>query len=159
MAEATIIPILNSFSRLRDTFQHVSDETNRLCTEAPTIDTNDSLLQSLKPLHEQIQKQFKGILNDVSDLLRAGQALEKPGAIFWNDLTRFIEDLPELIDVHETSTQPVTRQLAEKNQYQIQLRELIQTALLVPLPRQPLACSPLCFLLSWDEATLAPPPS
>ena len=154
MAEATIIPILNSFSRLRDTFHHVSEETDRLCSAPPTIDTNTALLNDLKPLHKKIEKQFKIILNDVSDLLRAGQALEEPGAIFWKDLTRFIEDLPELIDVHETFDQPVTRQLAEQKRYQIRLRELIQTALLVPLPRQLLKTAKAlqkAVIHTWEE--------
>ncbi len=154
IAEATIIPILNSFSSLRNTFDHVSEETEKLCASVSAADTNEALLKGLAPLYDRLKQKFRYILNDVSDLLRAGQALEKPGAIFWNDLTRFIEDLPEVIDVHETSTQPVTRQQAQQKQYQVRLRELIQTALLVPLPRQLLKTAKAlqkAVIQTWEE--------
>ncbi|MFK7848554.1 MAG: hypothetical protein AB8G77_24925, partial [Rhodothermales bacterium] len=136
IAKASIIPILKSFGRLRSTFIDVSQEVDTICEVPDSPDVNQQVLAKLQPLHQQISKQFKNILNDVTNLLRAGQALEEPGAIFWNDLHRFIDGLPELVEVHETLPQPVSQTESAKHRYQIRLQEIVQAALLKPLSNQ-----------------------
>ncbi len=136
IANASIIPILHSFDQLRTTFARVQDEVTQICSNPTNVDNEAKVRAELEVRHKQISRQFKQILNDVTNLLRAGQALEEPGTVFWNDLHRFIDGLAEQIEVHETRQYPISEQESVHHQYQIQLREIVQSALLKSFPEQ-----------------------
>lgn len=154
IANASIIPILNSFNQLRTTFTRASEEAIQICDTSVQGATEEKTLEALKPLHQEISRQFKAILNDVTNLLRAGQALEEPGAMAWNDLLRFIEGLPAHIEVHEVFSGPVLLVEIPKHQYTINLRELISEALLEPLMTyltRPARALQKSVIQTWEE--------
>ena len=134
IANASIIPILQSLSSLREVVDRISRETDSLLSTASDAEGHYAVLsQDLQAQHKQLSSHFKSILNDVTHVLRAGQALEKPGLMFWNDLQRFVEGLPEQVNVHELRYNPTTPTDASEHRYAVPFRELIQGALLDPL--------------------------
>ncbi|MEM8485519.1 MAG: hypothetical protein AAF564_08205 [Bacteroidota bacterium] len=154
IAKASVIPILKSFDQLRDTFLRVQEEVIQICSGPAGEQDEAKIRAELEVRHQQITGQFKRILNDVTNLLRAGQALEEPGTVFWNDLHRFIEGLPEQVEVHETSQYPISEQESIHHQYQIELREIVQSALLKSFPEQLTKCAKAlqkAVIHTWEE--------
>ncbi len=154
IAKASIIPILNSFNQLRTAFTEAREEADRICDTSVTGTTEEVVLVALKPLHQKISQQFKGILNDVTNLIRAGQALDQPGAMVWNDFHRFIDTLSDRILVHETLDSPAQLKDLSRHQYSIHLRELVYDALIEPLSihlTKPAKTLQKAVIQTWEE--------
>ncbi len=154
IAKASIIPILNSFTQLRTAFTEAREEADRICDTSITGNTEEVVLAALKPLHHTISRQFKNILNDVTNVLRAGQALDQPGEIVWHDFHRFIDGLAEQIYVHETLDSPALLKEISRHQYTIHLRELVYNALIESLSThltKPAKALQKAVIQTWEE--------
>ena len=154
IAAASLTPIFQSLNQLKKTLEAVLEETTALFEHHRVATATEELLQTLRPLHKRASSQFKYILNDLTGLLKAGQALEEPGSTLWRHIMTQIEALPEVLPVHEPMPEPPFSGSASHLRFDINLKEVIAGALLHPLPpqlAQPARSLQKSVVHTWEE--------
>ena len=154
IASASLTPIFVSLSRLKTSLDEGFAKSNDLFDQYEDVQPLSKLAESIRPIKATISSKFRFSLNDLTGLLKAGQALEEPGASLWMRINDHVASLPEILSIHKPSYEiPFPGQIAEKG-YQINLRESVQSALLQPLPpqlEQPARSLQKAVVRTWEE--------
>ena len=154
IASASLTPIYQSLQRLKTSLEEVQEESATLFAGQTSTDTETTLSDQIQRLRERISAQFKFILSDLTGLLKAGQALEVPGAHFWKRFNEYVSTLPDLLSVHEPLPNPPVRDSFPGLRYEINLREAVQNSLMLPLPpqlEQPARSLQKAVVHTWEE--------
>lgn len=129
ISNSTLLPILQSFKSLRNTFNQISKEAIEICTQNKGTSDAATIEAALIPLRERIHKQFKFIMSDLSGLLRAGQELDQPGSTLWQDLKARSASMPTALTVHKPD-EKLPEPLPKRNySYEIDLQQIASSTL------------------------------
>lgn len=129
ISRSTLLPILQSFKSLRDTFNQISQDATQICKQSANTTDTASIETALSPLRQRINQQFKFIMSDLSSLLRAGQELDQPGGAFWQDLRERSTSMPNALTVHKPD-EKLPLPLPKRNySYEIDLQQIAASTL------------------------------